>query len=125
MDDARENFIRFLWERSDTCIDRDSSNWSSRIRGSLIDTVYYIICSYIRKERDDENNEFGMGKLEREYLCTDDFMSAEDMCKWIEETRELNDRGLIVFIFDNVYRMTSGKHRRALLYILNILYFGL
>jgi len=50
-----KNFIRFLWERSDTCIDRDSSNWSSRIRGSLIDTVYYIICSYIRKERDDEN----------------------------------------------------------------------
>ena len=124
MDDARENFVRFLWERSDTCIDSDSSNWSSRIHGSLIDTVYYIICSYIRKERD-ENSEFGMGKLEREYLCTDDFMNAEDARKWIEENRELNDRGLIVFIFDNVYCMTPGKHRRALLYILNILYFGL
>jgi hypothetical protein len=124
MDDARERFVRFLWERGDTHIDDVSHDWSCRIHGSLIDTVYYIICAYIRKERD-ADIEFGMGTLEREYLCTDDFVNAEDARKWIEENRELNDRGLIAFIFDNVYRMTPGKHRRALLYILNILYFGL
>ena len=52
-------------------------------------------------------------------------MNSVDARKWIDENRETDDIGLIAHIFDNVYNMTPGKHRRSLLYILNILYFGL
>ncbi len=124
MEDAREKFVHFMWDRSTVRIDDGHPSWSPHIYESLIDTAYYIICSYIRKERDGDT-EFGMGRLERSYLCTDEFMEAVDSQKWIDENRESTDMGLIIYVFDNVYNMTPGKHRRALLYTLNMLYFDL
>ena len=124
MDDAREKFVHFMWDRSAIRVDDGPSSWSPHIYESLIDTAYYILCSYIRKERDDDK-EFGMGRLERSYLCTDEFMIAADAHRWIDENRESTDMGLIIHIYDNVYNMTPGKHRRALLYTLNMLYFDL
>jgi hypothetical protein len=71
------------------------------------------------------DKDWGMGRLEREYLCTYEFMNSVDAREWIDENREADDIGLLVHIFDHVYDMTPGKHRRSLLYILNMLYFGL
>ena len=93
MDDAREKFVHFMWGRSAIRVDDGPSSWSPHIYESLIDTAYYIICSYIRKERDDDK-EFGMGRLERQYLCTDEFMTVADAQRWIDENRELNDMGI-------------------------------
>ena len=67
----------------------------------------------------------GIGATRTRLPFSDEFMKAEDAQRWIDENRETDDIGLIVYIFDNVYDMTPGKHRRSLLYILNILYFGL
>lgn len=105
-------------------MDEGPENVSAYITSSLLDSAFYIICSYIRKERC-MDKEWGMGRQEREYLCSDDFINAVDAQRWIDENRETDDIGLIVYIFDNVYDMTPGKHRRSLLYILNMLYFGL
>lgn len=120
MDDIRLTFIYSMKNRGVVRVDEVSNS----ITSSLLDSVYQIICSYIREERC-KDTDWGMGRLEREYLCTDEFMNSVDARKWIDENRDTDDIGLIAHIFDNVYDMTPGKHRRSLLYILNILYFGL
>ena len=89
MEDAREKFVHFMWDRSTVRIDDGHPSWSPHIYESLIDT------------------------------------EAVDSQKWIDENRESTDMGLIIYVFDNVYNMTPGKHRRALLYTLNMLYFDL
>lgn len=124
MEDIRMSIIRTVTEHGNMVIDENPSSWTVKMRGTILDSVYYIICSYIRKERDDDKD-WGMGMLERRYLCSDDFLNAVDEMVWIEENREIYDNGLIIHIFDNVYDMTPGKHRRALLYLLNMLYFDL
>jgi len=124
MDDVRLAFIHSLRDRGTPQVDEGPENVSAYITSSLLDSAFYIICSYIRKERC-MDKEWGMGRQEREYLCSDDFINAVDARRWIDENRETDDIGLIVHIFDNVYDMTPGKHRRSLLYILNMLYFGL
>lgn len=124
MDDVRLTFIHSLRDRGAPRVDEGPENISKYITSSLLDSAFYIICSYIRKERC-MDKEWGMGRQEREYLCSDDFVNAVDAQRWIDENRETDDIGLIVHILDNVYDMTPGKHRRSLLYILNMLYFGL
>ena len=57
---------------------------------------------------------------------TGDFKVGTQIFYWIDENRErLDDTWLVVYMFDNITRMTPGPHRRALLYMLNILYFEL
>tara|TARA_B100001142_G_scaffold319662_1_gene363470 strand:- start:14198 stop:14578 length:381 start_codon:yes stop_codon:yes gene_type:complete len=126
MDDSRECFLEYLriYPRKKFCVDEEPSEWKNSIHKSVLEAIFRTICAYIRHERDTDKD-WKMGKLEREYLCSDDFIEAEDEKKWIEENRETDDLWLIVYIFDNVPRMTPGTHRRALLYLLNILYFDL
>lgn len=124
MDDIRITFIHSLNERGGVRVDEGPLRISKHITLSLLDSAFYIICSYIREERC-MDKDWGMGRLEREYLCTYEFMNSVDAREWIDENREADDIGLLVHIFDHVYDMTPGKHRRSLLYILNMLYFGL
>lgn len=124
MEDVRLSFVRSVRDRGPVRVDGGPPNLSNRIMGSLLDSAFHIICSYIREDRCIDKD-WGLGRLERDYLFSDEFMKAEDAQRWIDENRETDDIGLIVYIFDNVYDMTPGKHRRSLLYILNILYFGL
>lgn len=128
MDDSRQLFVdhvKTLYRHDEFRIDEENPRWDKRIYESLLDSVFYTICAYIRRERD-ADKEWGMGNLEREFLCSREFMDASDERKWIDENRKiLDDTWLVVYIFDNVKRMTPGSHRRALLYMLNILYFDL
>ncbi len=124
MEDVRLSFVRSVRDRGPVRVDDGPPNLSNRIMGSLLDGAFPIICSYVREDRCIDKD-WGLGRLERDYLFSDEFMKAEDAQRWIDENRETDDIGLIVYIFDNVYDMTPGKHRRSLLYILNILYFGL
>ena len=124
MDDVRMLFVSVVSERGQIVIDEHPNIWSRKIQYSILESIYHVICSYIRTERDNDET-WGMGISERLYLCTDDFLTTDDEKKWIEEHRTNDDNGLIIHIFDNVYDMTPGKHRRTLLYLLNILYFDL
>lgn len=123
MDDSRELFVQLVREHHKVTID-DVNSWNMDFRTPLLECIYYLICAYIRQERDIDT-EWGMGKIERAYLCSDDFIESEDEKKWIEQNRQSDDKGLIVFVFDNLYSMKPGKHRRAILYLLNMLYFDL
>tara|TARA_Y100000356_G_scaffold113974_1_gene102301 strand:+ start:837 stop:1208 length:372 start_codon:yes stop_codon:yes gene_type:complete len=123
MDDSRELFIQLVRNRGKTIIDNERS-WDTNFNTPLLECIFYVICSYIRQERN-ADTEWGMGRLERDYLCSDEFIEAADERKWIEQNRQKDDNGLIVYVFDNIYNMKSGKHRRAILYLLNMLYFDL
>lgn len=126
MDDTRECFLEYLriYPRNDFRVDEETCDWKNSIHKPILEAIFRTICAYIRHERDMDKY-WKMGKLEREYLCSDEFIEAEDEKKWIEENRETDDLALIVYMFDNVPMMTPGPHRRALLYLLNILYFDL
>jgi hypothetical protein len=124
MDDVRMLFVRLVNESGQIVVDEKPDIWSRKIQCSILESIYLVICSYIRTERDNDEM-WGMGTSERRYLCTDDFLTTDDEKKWIEDHRTKDDNGLIIHIFDNVYDMTPGKHRRTLLYLLNILYFDL
>jgi len=94
-----------------------------RIISNIIDTIYYTICDYIKKTRR-ENNRL-MGRLEINYNYTDEFHDSVDPYIYLEENREIDDTGLIMYIYDNFQRMESTKHRRIMFYMMNILYFDL
>lgn len=128
MDDSRQlfvNHVKTLYKHGEFRVDEENPRWDKRIRETLLDSIFYTICAYIRKERD-QDKDWGMGTLEREFLCSWEFVEAEDGRKWIDENRErLDDTWLVIYIFDNIPRLTPGPHRRALLNMLNILYFEL
>ena len=128
MNDSRQLFVdhvNTVYRHSEFRVDEEHPRWDKRIRETLLDSVFYTIGAYIRKERDSDD-EWRMGALEREFLCSWEFVEAVDEHKWIDENRErLDDTWLVVYMFDNITRMTPGPHRRALLYMLNILYFEL
>jgi hypothetical protein len=52
-------------------------------------------------------------------------MTCEDPRKWLDQNRPVDDLGLIMYVYDHVYEMTPGKHRRTMLYLANIVYFDL
>ena len=66
-----------------------------------------------------------MGLLEKIFLCSDDFINAEDAKKWIEMNRMPDDTWLIIHVYDHIKYMENGSHRRALLYLFNMLHFDL
>ena len=93
------------------------------IISKIIDTMYYTICDYIKKTR--EKSDKFMGRLEINYNYTDEFHESVNPRLYLEENREIDDTGLIMYIYDNFQRMESAKHRRIMFYLMNILYFDL
>jgi hypothetical protein len=85
--------------------------------------MFYTLADYIRCER--ENNEKGMGILEINYYCTDEFINTENPIEYLETHRDVDDVKLMIYIYDNMLHMEPGPHRRTLLYLTNILYFDL
>jgi hypothetical protein len=85
--------------------------------------LFYTIADYIQHERD--RDESGVGKLERAYSFPEAFMTCEDPREWLDQNRPVDDIGLIAHVYDHVHSMSPGKHRRTLLYLLNIVYFDL
>ena len=70
-------------------------------------------------------DELGLGKMERVYSMPLAFLECEDPHEWLEHNRPSDDLGLIMYVYDNMYNMSPGKHRRTLLYLINILDFDL
>jgi hypothetical protein len=120
MDDPRDVFLRHVRSKRGFCVNQE---YSVHIKESLINVMFYVIADYINCER--ESDELGVGKLERLHSYPLAFLESENPREWLEQNRSTDDLGLIMFIYDNVFRMTQGKHRRTLLYIINILDFDL
>jgi|ETNmetMinimDraft_21_1059911.scaffolds.fasta_scaffold00131_34 hypothetical protein len=101
----------------------DMEKTDKLIISKIIDTMYYTICDYIKKTR--EKSDKFMGSLEINYNYTDNFHESVNPRLYLEENREIDDTGLIMYIYDNFQRMESAKHRRIMFYLMNILYFDL
>jgi hypothetical protein len=120
MEDPRELFLRNVRSRDGFQIDQ---SYRVHIRESILDTIFYTIADYVHHER--LTDELHMGKLERLHSFPRAFMEADDPHAWLETHRHTDDQSLIMYVHDNLMRMTPGAHRRTLLYLVNILYFGL
>lgn len=123
MEDPRELFLRHTRSKLGFNIDEGETVWKEHVNESLMEAMFYTIVDYIHHERNID--EMGLGKLERMYSYPDAFFEADDPHEWLEKHRSVDDRGLIMFIYDNMYDMSQGKHRRTMLYLSNMLDFGL
>jgi hypothetical protein len=123
MEDPRELLLNRVRQNRNGFIIDHKERWNNYILSSIVDTIFYTIADYIRLER--EMHKSGMGDLEIKYYCTDEFINTDNARKYLEERRDKDDTNLIIFIYDNIYEMKAGAHRRTLLYLINILYFDL
>jgi hypothetical protein len=122
MDDPRDLLLYRVRQNTNDFIIDYKDRWNKYILSSIIDSIFYTLADYIKLERQGEK---GMGNLEIEYYCTDDFINTENPKAYLEEHRDPDDKGLMIFIYDNMHKMNPGPHRRTLLYLTNILYFDL
>lgn len=120
MDDSRDVFLRYIRVKRGF---RVNQSYSIQIKESLVDVIFNVIVDYINYER--EHDELGVGKLERLYSYPLAFLESEDPRAWLEQNSSVDDLGLIMYVYDNMHKMTRGKHRRTLLYLVNILDFDL
>ena len=123
MENPRKFLLYKLNSNKNNNVIDDMEKTDKRIISNIIDTIYYTICDYIKKTRR-ENNRL-MGRLEINYNYTDEFHDSVDPYIYLDENREIDDTGLIMYIYDNFQRMESTKHRRIMFYLMNILYFDL
>ena len=122
MEDPRDIFLRLAKTKGSIQID-EIHNTSTNIQEHILNTIFHVIVDYIKYER--ESHEKGFGPIETMYFCTDDFVNSEDARKWIDENVPGDDLDLIMYVFDNCHLMYRSKHRRTLLYLINMLYFDL
>lgn len=120
MNDLRESFLHHVHSRR---VIHANRSYSAHINESLMEAILYTIVDYINHERDID--ELGVGAFERKYSFPDAFTYAVDPRKWLDENRTLDDSMLVMAVFDNITQVSPGKHRRALLYLINILDFDL
>ncbi len=123
MENPRNFLLYKLNSNKNNNVIDDMEKTDKLIISNIIDTIYYTICDYIKKTRR-ENNRL-MGRLEINYNYTDEFHDSVDPYIYLDENREIDDTGLIMYIYDNFQRMESTKHRRIMFYLMNILYFDL
>jgi len=107
MDDPRALFLTYLNEKGKYQVDEYNYIWSEHIKYSIIEAMFYTINDYIRYERDNNN---GIGSIEIEYNL------------YLENPPE-DDKFLIMHIYDNISKIKSEKHKKTLMYLINILFF--
>jgi len=120
MDDPRELFLSKTMNKHNFQVNK---SYSVHIHDHLLECIFYTIADYIQHERNTDM--LRMGRLERLHSFPMAFFNSEDPHEWLENNRQKDDRSLIMFIYDNICYMNSGKHRRTLLYLVNILNFDL
>lgn len=120
MDDPRELFVRHVRGRKGF---RADGAYGPHLKSAVLEAMFHVAADYVHHER--TVDELGVGSLERRYSFPLAFFETEDPRAWLEANREEDDLGLIVYVFDNMYNMTPGKHRRTLLYLVSILDFDL
>ena len=123
MDDPRELLLHRVRQNKIGFIIDYNDRWNKHILSSIIDSIFYTLADYIKWERN--KSDIGMGKLEIQYYCTDEFINTKNPIEYLETYRDPDDTNLMLFVFDNISLMEPGSHRRTLLYLMNILYFDL
>ena len=72
----------------------------------VLNLMVELIIDYIRKER--EVSDYYMGQLELEYRCPPTFIDIDndaEALEWIEKNRNLDDRGLVAYVLDNLHKV--------------------
>jgi len=123
MDDPRELLKHRVRQNKNGFIIDYNDRWNKHILSSIIDSIFYTLADYIKWERNE--SDIGMGKLEVQYYCTDEFLNTKNPMEYLETCRDPDDTNLMLFVYDNIGLMEPGTHRRTLLYLMNILYFDL
>lgn len=95
-------------------------SWMHMAKEEFLDGIIYVIADYIRKGRESIKL---MSYLEFRYMYTHDFVKSEDPKKWLEENRQEDDNGLILFILKRIHMIESSTHRQMLKSLINMLYF--
>lgn len=79
----------------------------------VLDLIIELVIDYIQKERN-KNEDYQMGFLEMEYRCPKEFIDLENdeiAREWIRENTCLTDKGLIMYVLDNLHRMQLCRHK--------------
>ena len=120
----RELLLNYIRKNESVCvIDEYVEHIKKYILSSLIENIFYVIIDYIKKTRDE--SDYKMGKLEIEYYYTDEFHESDDPRKYLDMNREIEDIGLIMYVYDNFTRMELNSNRRMMFYLMNMTYFDL
>jgi hypothetical protein len=75
----------------------------------LYECIINSVIMYIKRGR--AKGEGKMSRLEQRYMFTPGFYIADDPRKYLEEHRETNDHGLIMFCLENYEQMEYASHR--------------
>lgn len=118
MDDPRALILERL-RHGKVRVDMNSS-WLKKAREEFLDAIVYVIADYIDKGRKNEPEK--MSVLEIKYFFDRDFMHCKNPRKWLEEHRELDDNGLIMFIYDNVDEMPYCFHSKTVRLLTSMIY---
>ena len=94
------------------------NSWIDMAVEEFLDAVIYVIADYIRMGRQSERS---ICELELEYKINDDFVNAPDPVKYLLETHDEDDNGLIMYILRNYEKIESPKHHMMVETLLNIL----
>jgi hypothetical protein len=82
----------------------------------LYECLINIAIRYIIEGR--KKREGSVSRLEKKYIFTPGFYLAEDPRKYLEEHRETNDNGLIMFCLENYEQMEYARYRLQIVTIL-------
>lgn len=100
-------------------VDMDTVTWGTKknawlemAREEFLDAVVYVIADYIAQGRKSEKL---MSVMEMNYYLKDEFLHSKNPRKWIEEHREPDDNGLIMFAWDNIEKLDEGFHKQTLM----------
>lgn len=108
-------------------VDMDTVTWGTRknswlemAREEFLDGIVYVIADYIDIGRKITPEK--MCALEIQYYFARDFLKCADPHKWLEEHREPDENGLIMFILDRVDDMYEGFHKKTVQLLINTIY---
>lgn len=96
------------------------SSWLEMAREEFLDAIVYVIADYIDKGR--KSVPKNMSSLEIEYYFARDFMHCKNPKKWLEEHRELDDNGLIMFIYDHIDEIPYCFHSKTVKLLTSMIY---
>lgn len=95
------------------------NSWMEMAREEFLDAVIYVIADYIRGHRGPDGG--NLCRMEIDYMWKPDFEEAEDPKKWLEDHREDDDNGLILYILKMWRGMEPCRHKILIGTLINIL----
>ena len=94
------------------------NSWIDMAVEEFLDAIIYVIADYIRQGRQSPKL---MCELELDYKVDEKFAECEDPVKYLLQSHEEDDNGLIMHILKNYEKIESPKHHMLVWNLLNML----